>query len=55
MYINFNKAKSFLRLLFRLVIQTFISFDFYIVVRRENAGTKWYQDIIQLMQRQHKE
>ena len=27
----------------------------YIVVRRENAGRKRYQDAIQLLQRQHKE
>ena len=24
------------------------------VVRRENAGRKWYQDVIQLLQSQHK-
>ena len=50
MYIYFNKAKAFFE-----TFSEWIVFNFYIVVRRENAGIKWHQDEIQLLQRQHKE
>ena len=51
-----GRLKSFLRLLIRVVwvFKILIIFNFRIV-RRENNRTKWYQDITQMLQRQHKE
>ena len=51
-----GRPKSFLRLLIRVVwvFKILIIFNFRIV-RRENNRTKWYQDITQMLQRQHKE
>ena len=43
------RLKSFLRFLMRVVV-----LNFYIA-RQENSGRKFYQDIIHVLQRQHKE
>ena len=48
-YIYFGKAKAFLESFgesgFRF-LKSFIIFHFYISVRQENAGRKWYQGVI---------
>ena len=46
MYIYFNKDKPL-----RFLVRVDNSYN----VRQENAGGKLYQDVIQLLQRQHKE
>ena len=53
------RPKSFLRILVRAVLNFLnpyiIIFNFYVSVRQENAGRKWYQDVIQLLHGLHKE
>ena len=49
------RPKLFLRLLWFQIFKILIIFSFYIITRWENAGRKWFQGVIHLLQRQHKD
>ena len=52
MYIHFNKTIAFQGQ--RLLVRVDSFFYFASSARQINAGKKWYQDVIQLLQKQRK-